>query len=65
MPEAAPSPVDTPTQHRHGHTRQPTPRDTEGPASRFSAAEHLFDRLDTHPQELRLRRRPWWRFWAR
>ncbi|VTU46404.1 hypothetical protein SRS16P3_00116 (plasmid) [Variovorax sp. SRS16] len=31
--------------------------------SRFGAAADLLDRLDTRPLALRLRRRPWWRFW--
>ena len=33
------------------------------PESRFGAAASILDRLDTRPLALRLRRRPWWRFW--
>lgn len=36
---------------------------TEGQQSRFGAAAHLLDRLDTRPLDLRHRPRSWWRFW--
>ncbi|WP_162568431.1 hypothetical protein [Variovorax sp. SRS16] len=31
--------------------------------SRFGAAASIFDSLDTRPLHMRLRRRPWWKFW--
>jgi hypothetical protein len=45
--------------------RRPNPSDASSaaPANRFGAAAGLFDQLDLRPLELRMRRRPWWRFW--
>lgn len=30
---------------------------------RFGAAASILDSLDTRPLHMRLRRRPWWKFW--
>jgi hypothetical protein len=30
---------------------------------RFGAAASIVDTLDTRPLHMRLRRRPWWKFW--
>lgn len=51
--------------HMQSTDRRLNPPDVSSaaPASRFGAAAGLFDRLDLRPLDLRMRRRPWWRFW--
>ncbi|MDM0030635.1 hypothetical protein QTI33_00580 [Variovorax sp. J22P271] len=60
----APAPTRPP---RDGTPADGGPRTTTGspgdPQSRFGAAASILDRLDTRPLAVRLRPRPWWRFW--
>lgn len=61
MTDSAPTPAD-PLAHPHDGDDASALR-REGAASRFGAAEHLLDRMDLRPLELRQHPRPWWHFW--